>query len=84
MFRASVLLLLVSCGDGHGLRYRQHRTKCQYDRLERPKSRPELERCRAGTELNHRHRWKYPESPAQTAPRRTQSDPEPGQRLSGC
>ena len=67
--------------DGRGLRYRQYRTKRQYDWLVRPKSRQELERRRAGTGLNHRHPGKYPGSPAQTTAGRTQSYAEPRQRL---
>ena len=58
MFRAPLLLLLASCAMVVGCDHRQYCAKRQYHRLERPKSRQELKRCRASSGFHYGHPWK--------------------------
>ena len=80
MYRASVSPAAFVLWNRIGLRYRQHRAKCQYDRLEGPKVGKSsnvagpVPSSTTGTPGNT-------QDPQPNPARRTQSDAEPRQRL---
>ena len=80
MFRASVLLLLLSCGAVLGCVNGSTAQNVSTTGW-KAKSWQELEHHRAGSKFNHRYPGKYYGTTAKTAARRTQTHAKSRQRL---